>query len=48
MKLVTLPEILEARERRVQRQTELLSRYQTALICFTMNIAGPVKLELTA
>ena len=45
MKLVTLPEILEARERRVQRQTELLSRYQTALICFTMNIAGPVKLD---
>ena len=43
MKTVTLPDILEAREKRVQRQTELLKRFGTPLICFTMNIAGPVK-----
>lgn len=40
---VTLPEILDARERRVQRQRELLHIYNKPLICFTMNIAGPVK-----
>jgi len=43
MKTVTLPEILEAREKRVQRQTELMKQFGTPLICFTMNIAGPVK-----
>ena len=40
---VTLLEILEARERRVARQQELLGRYGGPLISFTMNIAGPVK-----
>ena len=40
---VTLLEILEARERRVARQQELLARYGGPLISFTMNIAGPVK-----
>ncbi len=40
---VTLPEVLEARERRVARQRELLARYGGPLISFTMNIAGPVK-----
>jgi len=39
----TLSEILEARERRAQRQQELLTQYQKPLICFTMNIPGPVK-----
>ena len=43
MKTVTLPEILEAREKRVQRQTELLKQFGCPLICFTMNIAGPIK-----
>ena len=40
---VSLQEMLAARERRVQRQKQLLAQYQKPLICFTMNIAGPVK-----
>ena len=40
---VTLQEVLEARERRVARQHELLEQYGGPLISFTMNIAGPVK-----
>lgn len=40
---VTLPEMLEARERRAARQKALLRAYGKTMICFTMNIAGPVK-----
>ena len=40
---VTLPEMLEARERRSARQQALLRTYDRTMICFTMNIAGPVK-----
>ena len=40
---VTLLEMLEARERRAARQRALLSAYGRTMICFTMNIAGPVK-----
>lgn len=40
---VSLQDILDARERRVQRQQRLLQAFQKPLICFTMNIAGPVK-----
>ena len=40
---VTLPEMLEARERRAARQQALLQRYGKTMVCFTMNIAGPVK-----
>ena len=40
---VSLQEILEAREKRAQKQQELLSRFQKPLLCFTMNIAGPEK-----
>ena len=40
---VSLMEMLEARERRVLRQRELLEQYGKTLLCFTMNIAGPVK-----
>lgn len=40
---VSLMEILDARERRARRQKQLLAEYQKPLICFTMNIAGPVK-----
>lgn len=40
---VTLLEMLEAREARVRRQQELLAKYRRPLLCFTMNIAGPVK-----
>lgn len=41
----TLQEILDAREARVQRQRVLLEKHQKPLICFTMNIPGPVKLD---
>jgi holo-ACP synthase/triphosphoribosyl-dephospho-CoA synthase len=41
----TLQDILDARENRVQRQQALLSKYQTPLICFTMNIPGPEKMN---
>jgi len=40
---VTLLEMLDARERRAKRQRELLGRFGQTMICFTMNIAGPVK-----
>ena len=36
-------EVLAARERRAQRQAQLLTRYRKTLLCFTMNIAGPQK-----
>ncbi len=41
---VSLHDILNAREARVQRQQSLLSEYRAPLLCFTMNIAGPVKI----
>ena len=40
---VTLMEMLEAREKRALRQQALLREFGRTLICFTMNIAGPVK-----
>ena len=40
---VSLVQMLDARERRVQHQQELLARYHKPLICFTMNICGPIK-----
>lgn len=40
---VTLLEMLEAREKRATRQRELLGVFGKTMICFTMNIAGPVK-----
>lgn len=43
MKEISLTEILEAREHRVAVQQELLHRFRKPLICFTMNIPGPVK-----
>ncbi len=43
MREVTLEEMLRTREERVIRQKEFLSLYKCPLICFTMNIAGPVK-----
>ena len=39
----TLQDILAARERRAQKQNQLLERYGKPVICFTMNIAGPEK-----
>lgn len=43
MSEVTLQDILLAREQRVQMQQQLLAQYKRPLVCFTMNIAGPVK-----
>lgn len=40
---ITLLEMLEAREQRAFRQRELLGTGEGTLVCFTMNIAGPVK-----
>ncbi|MGN0708444.1 MAG: triphosphoribosyl-dephospho-CoA synthase CitG [Faecalibacterium sp.] len=40
---VELYQMLEARERRFLRQQGLLRQYKKPLVCFTMNIAGPVK-----
>lgn len=40
---VSLPEMLDARERRVLRQGELLAGYGLPVVSFCMNIAGPVK-----
>lgn len=41
----SLQQILDARERRAQRQKQLLEKYQKPLLCFTMNIPGPVKYD---
>ncbi len=43
MEEVTLWQILQAREERAERQRALLETYRRPLICFTMNIPGPVK-----
>lgn len=40
---VTLSQMLDARDRRVDIQNRLLRRYGSCVISFTMNIAGPVK-----
>ena len=40
---VSLQDILNAREARVRKQQTLLSEHRAPLLCFTMNIAGPVK-----
>ncbi len=43
MREVTLMEMLEARESRALEQQRLLREYRVPLICFTLNIPGPVK-----
>lgn len=40
---VTLQQILASREKRVATQHDLITKYHKPLVCFTMNIAGPVK-----
>ena len=42
-KRVELPAMLDARERRAFIQMQLVQKYGKALISFTLNIAGPVK-----
>lgn len=41
---VSLEQMLEARDVRVEIQERLLHRYGLPIVCFTLNIAGPVKL----
>ena len=41
---VELPEMLDGRERRAWRQSALLAEGAPSLVCFTMNIAGPIKI----
>lgn len=43
MNEVTIQEMLTAREERVKIQQNLLQEYKATLICFTMNIPGPIK-----
>ena len=40
---VSLAEMLTAREQRAARQRTLLDAYGKTMVCFTMNIAGPIK-----
>lgn len=40
---VTLIEMLTARENRVWMQQELIGQYGRPILCFTMNIPGPIK-----
>ncbi len=40
-----LMEILAAREQRAAKQKALLAQYKKPLVCFTMNIPGPKKLD---
>jgi len=40
---ITLAEILSAREYRAAQQQQLLGQFGLPLICFTMNIPGPIK-----
>lgn len=40
---ISLMEILESREHRAMMQKNILKKNPSPLICFTMNIAGPVK-----
>lgn len=39
----TLTQVLDNREQRVLRQRQLLAQHHKTLICFTMNIPGPIK-----
>lgn len=43
MEEVTLMQMLDAREKRVWEQNRLMETYKMPVICFTMNIPGPVK-----
>ncbi|MDO4556333.1 MAG: citrate lyase holo-[acyl-carrier protein] synthase [Lachnospiraceae bacterium] len=42
-KEVSLPEMLECRERRAYKQREYIQQYKCPVISFCMNIPGPVK-----
>ena len=40
---VQLLDMLDARERRVFKQKDLIDKFHAPIVCFTMNIAGPYK-----
>ena len=42
---VTVQDVLHARDERAQRQERLLCQHHQPLISFTMNIAGPIKVD---
>ncbi|MBO4367381.1 MAG: citrate lyase holo-[acyl-carrier protein] synthase, partial [Clostridia bacterium] len=42
---VTVQDMMEARDRRAEKQRELLAGYGQTLLCFTMNIPGPEKVN---
>ena len=42
---VTVADMLRARDARVERQAQMLKKHGVPLISFTMNIAGPVKMD---
>lgn len=42
---VELPEMLAGREKRAARQREIISKYGGVLVCMTLNVAGPVKVN---
>ncbi|MBQ2326269.1 MAG: citrate lyase holo-[Clostridia bacterium] len=43
MREITLTEMLEAREKRSLVQNKFIEKYGCPIICFTMNIPGPLK-----
>lgn len=45
MENILLKEILAARENRAAKQQQLLEKFRKPLLCFTMNIPGPTKLD---
>ena len=45
MPTITLNDVLLARDRRAQRQMALLEKYEKPLICLTLNIPGPEKVN---
>lgn len=42
---VTVADMLRARDARVERQAQMLKKHGVPLISFTMNIAGPIKMD---
>ena len=42
---VTVADMLAARDARVARQADFRQRYGVALVSFTMNIAGEIKVD---
>lgn len=45
MREATLTDVLAARDRRVETQQMLLQKHNLPVICFTLNVAGPIKVD---